>query len=157
MLMIYYNYTKGMVNMKKLLAILTALSIVLAFSACGKKDKTTSEPEEPSSSETTSENLSGVINTNSQEAWETKYPGINVCPFSIHYAEYETGEYEEQYYFANGGDLRDWVNTPFNLTGWFVYDGMIISADGQYAIKNSAPLSENAVYEAEKLEERIIA
>lgn len=148
--------------MKKLLAILTALSIALAFSACGKKDKAdqpadkkTSSSTEETTTEPTSENLSGVTNTNSQEAWESKYPGINVCPFSIHYAEYETGEYEEQYYFANGGDLRDWVNTPFNIGGWFVYEDMVVSADGNYAVKEFESMSSFCTFEAVKLDNPI--
>ena len=144
---------KGDGYMKKLLAVLTALTLVLTLASCGKKETA----ENVNDIAATNENLAGVININTQEAWQEKFPDAKIFSFTVHYAEYETGEYEELYFCADGGNLSDWVNTPFNLTGWFVYDGMIVSADGQYAIKNPAPLSENAVYEAEKLEEKIIA
>ena len=144
---------KGDGHMKKLLAALTALTLILTLASCGK----TEAPENSVDSENTSENFAGVININTQEAWQEKFPDSKIFSFTVHYAQYETGEYEELYFCADGGNLSDWVDTPFNLTGWFVYDGMIVSPDGQYAIKNPAPLSENAVYEAERLEEKITA
>lgn len=144
--------------MKKLPAFLMALLSVFSLSSCTKDDVT----NVPDNGATTAADPTGiqildgdgsVFYSNSLEVWSEKYPNLNICPFTIHYNEYDTGEYEEQYFYAEGGNLLDWAGTPFSLCSWYAYDDMIVSADGKYAVKNPAPLAEGCTYEAVKLNE----
>lgn len=145
--------------MKKITAILTAFSLLLALAACGEKKQTNeSETQAEKESETVTEAASadgfaGVININTKEAWQAKFPDKEIGEFVVHYAEYETGEYEELYFYASDQSLEEWVDTPFNLTGWFVSEGLIVSADGNYVLKpRSNEFFDGCTLEAIKLD-----
>lgn len=129
--------------MKKLFTAFLALALLASFAACSDKE---------SSEEPTSEPLAGVININTPEAWQEKFPDKKICSFNVHYAEYETGEYEEIYYFAEGESLAEWAGEEFNLSGWFVSDDMLVSGSGQFGIKLSETLTDGCTLEAVKLE-----
>ena len=131
--------------MKKLFAVVLALALLVSFAACSGK-----EPEEKGN-----EPLAGVININTLENWQAKFPDRKISSFNVHYAEYETGEYEELYFFAEGENLADWAEEEFNLSGWFVNDNMLVSADGQFGISLSETLSADCTLEAVKLAEPV--
>lgn len=70
--------------------------------------------------------------------------GISACPFYI-----RSGGNRKQYFFRGGGELCDWVYTEENTDGWYLYNGLVISADGKYAIGPGADsLSSFCEYEA---------
>ena len=66
----------------------------------------------------------------SREFWEAKYPGENLCPFSIE----ENGK-EYSYYWVSGlegwdGTMASWIKQPFNWNGWHMTDdGCIVNKD----------------------------
>ncbi len=138
--------------MKKITAILTVFSLLLAFAACGKNEQP-AKPGEETVTEAASDGLAGVININTKEAWQEKFPDKEIGEFYVHYAEYETGEYEEIYFFAKGQSLEEWVKTPFNLSGWFESDGQIVSENGSFVIKAQDGMpSDGCTLEAVKLD-----
>ena len=139
--------------MKKFTAVLMVLSLLLAFAACGKTEQTDTPDEGETVTDTADGGYAGVININTKEAWQEKFPDKEIGEFYVHYAEYETGEYEEIYFFAKDQSLEEWVDTPFNLSGWFESDGMIVSENGIYVIKpRSNEFSDGCTLEAVKLD-----
>lgn len=131
--------------MKKFFAAVFILALIISFSSCSGRDTEKSDGGQ----------LAGVININTQEAWEEKFPNRKIGSFNIHYAEYETGEYEEIYFFADGETLKEWESEPFNLSGWFVHEDMLVSGDGQYGIELSETLQDGCTLEAVKLKEAV--
>ena len=129
--------------MKKIFAVILALALLASFAACSAKENN----EEP-----TGEPLAGVININTPEAWQEKFPDKKICSFNVHYAEYETGEYEEIYYFAEGESLAEWAGEEFNLSGWVVSGDMLVSGNGQFGISLSETLTDGCTLEAVKLD-----
>lgn len=65
----------------------------------------------------------------STQYWAEKY-SANYCPFSI-----STLGIEIPYHFRDGGQLDFWVYTEENTSGWYVYNGYIISNDNAFALK----------------------
>ena len=65
-----------------------------------------------------------------REYWEEKYPGENICPFSI---EIDGKEYS--YYWVSNfnnydGTIVSWLEQPFNWNGWHMNDdGVILNED----------------------------
>ena len=66
----------------------------------------------------------------SREYWEEKYPGENICPFSI-----DENGVEHSYYWVSGfdgwdGTMGSWIGQPFNWNGWHkAEDGCIVNED----------------------------
>ena len=131
--------------MKKIFAIVLALGLLVSLAACSGKEADEKETEP----------LAGVININTLENWQAKFPDKKISSFNVHYAEYETGEYEEFYFFAEGESLAEWVDEEFNLSGWFINDNVLVSADGQFGINLSETLSADCTLEAVKLAEPV--
>lgn len=131
--------------MKKLLALTLAAIMLISLAACGKKDKepvdadekqTVSEQnqeettEAVSEEETTEPEIQGDPVEYGREYWEEKYPGENICPFSIE----ENGK-EYSYYWVSSldgwdGTMESWIKQPFNWNGWHkTADGCIVNED----------------------------
>ena len=118
--------------MKKIVSIILALMMVLSLAACGSK-------EDPNTSNSTNETSVSSENTSfpegdpaeySREYWEEKYPGENICPFSI-----DENGVERNYYWISGldgwdGTMASWIDQPFNWNGWHkADDGCIVNKD----------------------------
>lgn len=139
--------------MKKIITVLAVLSLLLAFAACGKNEQADAPDGKETVTDTADGGFAGVININTKEAWQEKFPDKEIGEFYVHYAEYETGEYEEIYFFAKDQSIEEWVNSPFNLSGWFEADGMIVSENGSYVLKpESNGFSDGSTLEAVKLD-----
>lgn len=70
-----------------------------------------------------------ALNRHDPSYWADRF-GTNYCPFSIS----TLGIYTD-YHFRNGGELENWVFCEENTSGWYVYNGYIISADNTFALK----------------------
>ena len=121
--------------MKKIFVILLAAMMILSVVACGKKpdpdtQDTKEEPQVSSQDTEEPEFPDGDPAEYSREYWEAKYPGENVCPFSID----EDGT-EYSYYWVSGlegwdGTMESWIEQPFNWNGWHkTEDGSIVNKD----------------------------
>lgn len=73
-----------------------------------------------------------------QGYWEEKYPGYNICPFSIEV----NGTYYPYYwatgYQGNTGDIAEWVETDFNWNGWHMVGDYIVNEDETYRITDDS-------------------
>lgn len=117
--------------MKKLLALLLAAMMLLTLVACG--GKTEPEAEEDTNEQTSAEDTEfpeGDPAEYSMSYWEEKYPGENICPFTI-----DENGVERSYYWVSGlegwdGTMTSWINQPFNWNGWHkTADGSIVNQD----------------------------
>ena len=130
--------------MKKFSAILLAAIMLISLAACGGKTEpdtqaNTTDTPQVSSEETESTTFpEGDPAEYSREYWEEKYPGENICPFSIE----ENGK-EYSYYWVSGlegwdGTMGSWINQPFNWNGWHkTADGCIVNKDETLKITDS--------------------
>lgn len=117
--------------MKKFLALLLAAMMVLTLAACGSKTEPEAE-EDPNEQTSTvdTEFPEGDPAEYSREYWEAKYPGENICPFTI-----DENGVERNYYWVSGlegwdGTMANWINQPFNWNGWHkTADGCIVNED----------------------------
>lgn len=117
--------------MKKFLALLLAAMMVLTLAACGSKTEPEAE-EDPNEQTSTvdTEFPEGDPAEYSREYWEAKYPGENICPFTI-----DENGVERNYYWVSGlegwdGTMANWINQPFNWNGWHkTADGCIVNKD----------------------------
>ena len=118
--------------MKKLLALILALVMLLSLAACGSKpdpDEGNTDPQitEPATDPVDAE---GDPAEYSREYWEEKYPGENICPFTI-----DENGVERSYYWVSGlegwdGTMAAWIEQPFNWNGWHkTADGCIVNED----------------------------
>ncbi len=118
--------------MKKLLVILLAVLMLISVAACGKNTedpapKSTTEAQE---TETTELVIEGDPAEYSMDYWAEKFPGENICPFSIE----ENGK-EYSYYWVSSfdgwdGTITAWIKQPFNWNGWHLTeDGCIVNKD----------------------------
>ena len=88
---------------------------------------------------------------NTAEYWSFAYPGLDINRFSVKFISDGETEKTVDYYFCNAGLLCDWVNTEFNVDGWFYKDSdEIVSADGYYVIKTNDAITADCSYKAEK-------
>ena len=132
--------------MKKFIALLLTVMMIMCLAACGKKDgEDTTEIEEAGDideiveeavsdavEETVSDTVEEAVSTvlgHGPEYWCDLF-GVNRCPFSISCLGISS-----DYYFRNGGQLAFWTYTEENTGGWYYYDGYVISADNAFAIK----------------------
>lgn len=115
--------------MKKFLALLLAAMMILTLVACGGKTEPEEDPNEQTSTGDT-EFPEGDPAEYSREYWEEKYPGENICPFSI-----DENGVERSYYWVSGlegwdGTMVNWIKQPFNWNGWHkTADGCIVNKD----------------------------
>lgn len=76
------------------------------------------------------ENPQGDPAEYSMDFWAAKYPGENICPFTID----ENGT-ERSYYWVSSfegwdGTMESWIKQPFNWNGWHkTDDGAIVNED----------------------------
>ena len=133
--------------MKKILVIMLTIAMAVSFAACGGKTEADTQanpdiqqttPEnnetvlqsEETPSETEAETIEGDPVEYGREYWEEKYPGENICPFSID----ENGT-EKSYYWISSfdgwdGTISSWLAQPFNWNGWHkTEDGAIVNED----------------------------
>lgn len=147
-------------TMKKITAMLLVVAMILTLTACSAKemvdDAISSAKEEINSKvdetlqnlgqdivndftedvEQTVENAASdvaddvITNTvgHTPEYWTERF-GTNYCPFTINVLGIEL-----PYHFRNGGYLDYWVYTEENVSGWYINDGYVISADNAVAI-----------------------
>lgn len=129
--------------MRKILVLFLASLMVICFAACDKKsetpanqDKTAQSRENMTSeSETSAEDTAASEDEAepaeySAEYWEKKYPGENICPFSIEidgvkYSYYRISSLDE-------GTMITWINTPLNWNGWHLVGEDIVNKDETY-------------------------
>ena len=128
--------------MKKILALIIALAMLLSLAACGgKTEPAPTAPNEPQQTEENNteeqqsepaelESIEGDPVEYGREYWEEKYPGKNICPFDIE----ENGTLYSYYWISgmNGydGTIESWLNQPFNWNGWHkTADGCIVNND----------------------------
>lgn len=147
--------------MKKILAILMAMTMALSLAACGEKTQT--QPEENTTEQqstepsSTSEFVEGDPAEYSMDYWAEKYPGENICPFTIE----ENGK-EYNYYWVSGlegwdGTMESWIKQPFNWNGWHkTADGCIVNKDETLKITddwaNGEGMSSSCTVTTEKYE-----
>ena len=121
--------------MKKFLAVLLALMMILSLAACGGKTEPdtpddTDEPQEPIEETEDTPFPEGDPAEYTREYWEERYPGENICPFYI-----DEDGVERNYYWVSGldgwdGTMGSWINQPFNWNGWHkTDDGCIVNED----------------------------
>lgn len=117
--------------MKKFLALLLAAMMLLTLVACGGKKE--SDAKEDTNGQTASEDTEfpdGDPAEYEMSFWEAKYPGENVCPFSI-----DENGVERSYYWVSSlegwdGTMASWIKQPFNWNGWHkTADGSIVNKD----------------------------
>lgn len=133
--------------MKKIIAIILAVLMLVCFASCGKKVKepaneepatTTSAPEEetePVEQDTDEPDSPELAAEYTAEYWEAKYPGENVCPFMI-----EVDGVEYDYYRVSSlddGTMRGWIETPLNWDGWHLVGEDIVNKDETYKMTDS--------------------
>lgn len=112
--------------MKKYIALLLSVLLLLSLAACGKKN----DAEQAEQNEQADAAVDGDPAEYGMAFWEAKYPGQNICPFSI-----DEGGTERNYYWASGldgwdGTVLAWIAQPFNWNGWHqTADGAIVNAD----------------------------
>ncbi len=143
--------------MKKLLVVLLALLMLVSVAACGKNSdepaaENTTETQE---AETTELVIEGDPAEYSMDYWAEKFPGENICPFSIE----ENGK-EHSYYWVSSfegwdGTIIAWIKQPFNWNGWHMTeDGCIVNKDETFKITdnwvNGEGMSSNCVVTTEK-------
>lgn len=163
--------------MKKFLAILTGVVMALSLAACAcsnnasqkpeeetkksTEEITTEEADESTTEEEETESLEmpdGDPAEYSREFWEEKFPGENICPFTID----ENGT-ERSYYWVSGfegweGTMESWLKQPFNWNGWHkTEDGAIVNEDETLKItddwaKGEESMSSNCTVTTEKYE-----
>ena len=115
--------------MKKFLALLLAALMTLSLAAC-RGHKKPKDEENSSTQQESTDFPDGNPAEYSREYWEEKYPGSNICPFSID----ENGT-EFSYYWISSfdgwdGTMASWITQPFNWNGWHVAeDGAIVNGD----------------------------
>lgn len=116
--------------MKKIIAVLLALVMLLASVACGKASGGKNQSQTTSANPENTSFPEGDPAEYSREYWEAKYPGENICPFSI-----EENGTEYSYYWISGlegwnGTMESWLSQPFNWNGWHkTDDGCIVNKD----------------------------
>ena len=122
--------------MKKFLSILLTAMMLISLAACGGKtvpdtqENTTDKPQVSSDETENTTFPDGDPVEYGREYWEEKYPGENICPFSI-----EENGTEYNYYWISGlngwdGTIGSWINQPFNWNGWHkTADGCIVNKD----------------------------
>ena len=129
--------------MNRILALFLSVLMILCFAACGKKDEAPVDQEETAQSQEdmTAESETSAEDTTasedeaepaeySAEYWEKKYPGENICPFSI-----EIDGVEYSYYRISSldeGTMITWINTPLNWDGWHLVGEDIVNKDETY-------------------------
>lgn len=134
--------------MKKILALVLALTMLFSLAACSKKTRETEETESQTEEQTESRTESQTENTQnskdntteteeqgdpaeySMDYWAEKYPGENICPF---YIEIDGVEYS--YYRVSGldeGTMQTWIDTPLNWDGWHLLGNDIVNGDETY-------------------------
>ena len=122
--------------MKKIIAGILVLVMLLCMFSCGKKNET--EPENNNvdiSEENTITESDELIAEYTQEEWEERYPGENVCPFII-----EVGGIEYNYYHISGfddGTMRSWIGAPTNWNGWHLVGEDIVNKDETYKMTDN--------------------
>ena len=141
--------------MKKKIALVLAALMLASLASCAKKpaapDTTTEEVTDLETQETQAEVTGEATEAEETEAeiegdpveygreyWEEKYPGENICPFSI---DIDGTEYS--YYWVSGfegydGTIVSWLSQPFNWNGWHkTEDGKIVNQDETVMISES--------------------
>lgn len=141
--------------MKKFISLFSAICMLFALAGChrvGTAEKSGSESDTTASSaaqtESATSTYTGAQSENRPEAWAAAYPAIAQSLNEFYIIFNGNPSY---YYFRNTVDLKDWVNTEFNLDGWYYYKGRIISSDGKWAIPENFP--DLAVFETYTAEE----
>lgn len=138
--------------MKKTTALLFIFILVFVATSCRKIESAEVTNVSISTTETsltgTSQGNDNVIEgANRPESWAAAYPFMADALSEFYIASDGNVNY---YFYRNSEDLRYWVNTEFNIDGWYYYNGRIISADGKTAIEeNYEPLSPFVTYKAE--------
>lgn len=144
--------------MKKILAITLSALLVLNLAACSKKTEkettketeTTTEQTTASETETTAEQT-GTPEEYSQAYWEAKYPGYNICPFSINM----NGEKYSYFWISQlvgEDDIAAWTKTELNWNGWHLVGDKVVDKDEKWAITDESrkqSFSSCCVYETE--------
>lgn len=119
--------------MKRIIAISLAVLMIFALAACGCSAEKKTNKDDPKATAENAQNTDfpeGDPQEYSREYWEAKYPGENICPFSI----MENGT-EKNYYWISGfegwnGTMESWLTQPFNWNGWHkTADGCIVNKD----------------------------
>lgn len=130
--------------MKKIIALILATLLLMSLAACGKTTKTPAETTEKQDEQPTQTEFEGDPAEYSMEYWEEKYPGENVCPFSI-----EIDGVEYSYYRVSGldeGTMRTWIDTPLNWNGWHLVGDDIVNADETYKMTDDWAAEEPEQY-----------
>ncbi|MCR5523215.1 MAG: hypothetical protein K6F64_06215 [Clostridia bacterium] len=140
-----------------MLASLTACSIRTGDDLSDGEGGTTATTAAPT---TTAIETTGVIEPevfeNTEEFWTGRYPSASFIRFTVKYTDEQDNEVSTEYFSDFGYNLCDWVNTEFNVDGWFALDGdTVVSADGEYKIDDSGLVSEGKKFTAEKTNQTI--
>ena len=136
--------------------LLLAAVILVSLASCSDKNENTKETQNDTENVEDTAFPDGDPAEYSREYWEAKYPGENVCPFSID----ENGK-EYSYYWVSGldgwdGTMESWIKQPFNWNGWHkAEDGSIVNKDETLKITDSwangeESMSSNCVVTTEK-------
>ncbi|MCQ2418807.1 MAG: hypothetical protein MJ085_03370 [Clostridia bacterium] len=117
--------------MKRLFVLILAALMLLSLAACKKAVAPKTDDIRTENTQVSSENESQDDPAEySMEYWEEKYPGENVCPFTI-----EIDGVEYNYYRVSGldeGTMITWIETPLNWNGWHLLGDDIVNADETY-------------------------
>ncbi|MCQ2973452.1 MAG: hypothetical protein MJ211_01430 [Bacteroidales bacterium] len=125
--------------MKKHVIYVSMLSLAMIFASCfGKGNQQTEENSENQEEKTETveqkeeekpevQPLEVDKTNNDPSYWANKY-GIGQCPFDIKTTE------TKRFYARSPKDLRDWVYSEMNTDGWYIYNDLVISKDGKWAV-----------------------
>ena len=137
--------------MKKAISLLFVFAIILTTTSCRKIEsaesvKTSESTAEKTVTQSGADYNNSVEGANRPESWAVK------CPYmakSLNEFYIVCDGIANYYFYRNTYDLKDWINTEFNIDGWYLYYGRIISADGKNALEeNCEPLSPFVTYNA---------
>lgn len=154
-----------MKKVKTFISAAMAAATVFSFASCSvkKADDTTlttattqqvqpvltsATVQQPAESDTTNVPVPETP-VNTKNYWESKYPESDIKSFKVKFLEHEEKDHTEEYFFIKNGSLKDWVNSDFNLGGWYFFNDKIIISDGAYCIDSPESLSKGVTYEAE--------
>lgn len=152
--------------MKKLIVLLLTVTMIMCLVACGKKKEESSEQQV----EITVENSNVADETKpevvaeaeeeipegdpveyGQDFWAQKFPGENICPFSI-----SIDGVNYSYYWVRSvvpeDDIASWATTEMNWNGWHMVGDKLVDKDEKHAITQESremSFSSCCVYETE--------